>query len=225
MTYQYTLTNGEQSPVSTATFTVKGISTTPMSTVNYGKLNDNTLTICNTTTTEKVLVYGSISGTTCAKGILGAPGELFTASGSPGGGKYSFVQLINSDTSTFTSSSGTLTCTHNAGVDKPYPYAAQINTTQANDAPYVVLPTSPYNKITRSFSASMYLIWTSGVTGSIPIPAGSIKWQFSGATTLTSGKWGSVTGSGTANSFVKATGAQSNQGYPLWTGPSDQTCN
>jgi hypothetical protein len=225
MTYQYTLSNGVHSPVSTATFTVKGLTGTPMSTVNYGKLNDNTLTICNTTTTEKVLVYGSISGTTCPKGTLGTPGELFTASGAPGGGKYSFVQLINSDTSTFTSASGTVTCTHNAGVDNSYPYAAQINTTQANDAPYVVLPTSPYNKITRSFSASMYLIWTSSVTGSITIPAGSIKWQFSGATTLTSGKWGSVTGSGTANAFVAANGTQSDKGYPLWTGPSNQTCN
>ncbi len=222
---QYTLTNGETSPSSTATFTVKGLSGTPMSTKNYGKLKDNTLTVCDTTTKETVLAYGNISGTTCDNGITGTAGELFTAKGSPGGGTYSFVQLINSDTTTFTSSSGTTTCTHNAGVDFSYPYAAQISATKADDAPFVVLPTSPYNNITRSFSASMYLLWTSSVAGSIPVPAGSVTWQFSGATTLTKGKWGSVTGSGTANAFVAATGTQSNKGYPLWTGPSDQSCN
>ena len=224
MTFGYKLTNGVDSPNATTTFTVKGFGTAKMSTVNYGKLNDNTLTICNSTSTEKVLAYGNISGTTCNVG--GTAGELFTApTSSPGTGKFTFVQLINSDASTFTSTSGTVTCTHNAGVDKSYPYAAQISATQADDAPYVVLPTSPYNKITRSFSATMYQLWTSSTTNSIPVSVGSITWQFSGATTLSGGKWGNVTGSGTANAFVPSTGGQSNKGYPHWTGPSDQTCN
>jgi hypothetical protein len=70
----------------------------------------------------------------------------------------------------------------------------------------------------------MYQLWTSGVANSIPISVGSITWQFFGATTQTNGKWGGVTGSGTANPFVASTGTQSNKGYPRWTGPSDQTC-
>jgi hypothetical protein len=224
MTFGYKLTNGLSSTNATTTFTVKGLSSGKMATANYGKLNDNTLTVCNTTTKETVLAYGNISGTTCA--VAGTPGELFTASGTqPGTGKFTFVQLINSDTSTFTSTSGTVTCTHNAGVDMSYPYAAQINTTQSDDAPYVVLPTSPYNKITRAFSASMYLLWTSSTASAIPVPIGAITWQFSGATTLTNSKWGTVTGSGTANAFVAAIGTQSNDGFPSWAGPSDQTCN
>jgi len=224
MTYGYKLTNGLSSANASTTFTVKGLSSGKLATANYGKLNDNTLTVCNTTTKETVLAYGNISGTTCA--VTGTAGELFTASGTqPGTGAFTFVQLINSDTSTFTSTTGTVTCTHNAGVDASYPYAAQINSTQSDDAPYVVLPTSPYNKITRAFAATMYVLWTSSTASAIPIPVGSITWQFSGATTLTNSKWGGVTGSGTANAFVASSGTQSNDGYPLWTGPTEQTCN
>ncbi len=46
MTYQYTLTNGMSSPVSTATFKVSGLTGGPLANTNYGLLTVDNLTGC-----------------------------------------------------------------------------------------------------------------------------------------------------------------------------------
>jgi len=45
------------------------------------------------------------------------------------------------------------------------------------DSPFVNL-NSGDSKTTRTFSAQMYLMWSSGLTNSIPVPVGSLSWSF-----------------------------------------------
>jgi hypothetical protein len=100
----------------------------------------------------------------------------------------------------------------------------------ASAAEELVLPLpSTYTTASRSFSATMYLMWQSGSTTftSIPVPIGSVAWQFSGSATepQQNSTWGSPTGSGSAGGFTAATGAAN---YPTWNGltvPPNQNCH
>jgi hypothetical protein len=68
-------------------------------------------------------------------------------------------------------------------------------------------------EVTDNFSATMYLMWSSGLTNSIPVPLGSASWQWSGdAKYNTSNQtWSLQSGSGSANTF------QSSNSYPTWS--------
>lgn len=226
---KYTLTNGETSPTSTATFTVKGLTSgkdTATSPYN-GKFSIDNLTGCTGIAAGPDLVYGNVSGPQpgCPGTTTGTPGILFTASGSqPGSGKYTFVQLITTDTTKYTSGSGTTTCTTTVGIDTSYPYKGQPTSTTATDAPETPLPSS-YTTVNRVFNATMYLLWQSTTTGSIPVTIGYQSWSSNGTGTQSGGRW-SASGSGAPNgSFTPASSTQANKGYPVWSGVATRSCN
>lgn len=229
-TFKYTLSNGQTSPAVTATFTVKGLSSgTDTATSPYGgKLAIDTLTGCSSQVGGPYLVYGNVAGPApgCSGTTTGTPGILFTASGTqPGSGNYSFVQLLTGDTTVDTNSSGgKITCTTSVGIDQAYPYGSHPTPTTANDAPEAPLP-STYVTVTRTFNATMYLLWQSTTTSSIPVPIGYQSWSFSGTGTQSKGKWTPSGSGGPSGSFTAATGTQANKGYPSWTGKAIQSCN
>ncbi len=174
------------------------------------------------------LVYGNVAGPApgCPGKTTGTPGITFDVSKytQPGTGSFSWVQLLSSDTTTDTNSGGgKYTCTTTPGIDKTYPYGSHPTPTTANDAPEAPLP-GTYVTVSRSFTATMYPLWTSSVANSIAIPIGNQGWQFSGQTTQANGKWQKPTGSGTVGSFTAANGSQADKGYPTWTGPAVTTC-
>ena len=221
-----------QNATAQATFNIAGVTSPSMSVQNFGQLTIDNLTGCSQQPGGPALVYGNISGPTppCPGSYTGTAGILFTPQGTPpsGGGSFSFVQLIDGDTTTYSGTAGTLTCSFNADLDTGYPYP-QNSAGQATDAPFVPLP-STYTTVSRSFNASMYLLWTpnpasgcpNGSACTVPVPLGYQKWQFSGSTTQSNGSWGSPTGSGgPSGSFVAALGSASS---PSWNGVSTRTC-
>ncbi len=226
---QYTLVNGQTSPTTTSTFTVKGLTGGPLSNTNYGSLTVDNLTGCPAQVGGPYLVYGNVTGPApgCPGKTMGTPGIVFDVSkyGQPSAGMFSWVQLISSDTTTSTHSNGTkYTCTTTAGIDLSYPYGSHPTATTANDAPEAPLPTS-FATVSRSFVATMYPLWTSNAANAIPVPIGNQGWQFSGQTILVGGKWQKPTGNGTVGSFTAANGNQPNKGYPVWTGKATSTCH
>jgi hypothetical protein len=229
VTAQYTLVNGQVSPTSTATFTVKGLTGGPLSNTNYGSLTVDNLTGCPAQPAGPYLVYGNVKGPVpgCPGQTTGTPGIVFDTSkyGQPSAGTFSWVQLISADTTIDSHSDGTkVTCTTSAGIDLSYPYGSHPTPTTANDAPEAPLP-STFATVSRSFTATMYPLWTSSVANSIPIPIGNQGWQFSGQSTQVNGKWQKPTGSGTVGTFTAGNGNQPNHGYPSWTGKATQTCH
>jgi hypothetical protein len=229
VTFTLNLSNG-QSPKASVTFNVAGVTSPSMGPQNYGSLTIDNLTGCSQQQGGPYMVYGNISGPApgCAGQYTGTPGMSFAPSGTQpsGGGTFSFVQLINSDSRNYTSSSGNYSCSHSSGLDTGYPYPVN-NVGNATDAPFIPLP-STYTTASRTFNATMWLMWTpstapSGCTGSactIPVPLGYTTWQFSGSTTQSNGTWGTPSGSGSAGSLTLANGA-----YPTWSNISTETCH
>ena len=230
VTYQYCVNipgfGNACSPNATAKFNISGGG--KMSSNAYNKLTIDTLTPCGGGSAGPFLVYGNITGTSCVANPGGTWGISFKPSGAPSGGTYSYVQLINSDTRTLTAAN-TITCTHDQGIDGGYPYSGIIpntNPPQALDAPGDPLQNG--YTATRSFNATMFLMWTSNVANSIPVPIWYQTWDFSGsAQQNSSGKWTATTSGtpGVVGSFISSSGTQPNNGYPAWTMVSTQTCN
>ncbi|MGB0124203.1 MAG: IPT/TIG domain-containing protein [Silvibacterium sp.] len=230
VTYQYCVNipgfGNACSPNATAKFNISGGG--KMSSNAYNKLTIDTLTPCGGGSAGPFLVYGNITGTSCVANPGGTWGISFKPSGAPSGGTYSYVQLINSDTRTLTATN-TITCTHDQGIDGGYPYSGIIpntNPPQALDAPGDPLQNG--YTATRSFNATMFLMWTSNVANSIPVPIGYQTWDFSGsAQQNSSGKWTATTSGtpGVVGSFISSSGTQPNNGYPAWTMVSTETCN
>jgi hypothetical protein len=227
MTYQYTMSGGfgsVNSPVATANFNVTGVTSPSVSPQNYGSLTVHTLTGCTGVPTGPWLEYGNYTGYAppCPGPISGTPGISFTPSGTQpsGGGSFSFVQLINSDSNTYTTTAGTTkTCTFSSGLDKTYPYAA-VSQGTATDAPALQL-LSTNSSQSRSFNATMYLMWQSNSSGSIPVPLGYQTWQFSGSTNQSGGNWSTPSGSGgPVGGFTASTSSQASNGYPTWNNVS-----
>jgi hypothetical protein len=226
--YQVTFTlnyGSSQTATATASFNISAPSPATPTVSNSVLITVDTLTGCAANPGGQFLVFGNLSGAApgCGNpggtpGISFAPPTTQTPAGS-----FSFVQLINSDTTTYSRTGATLTCSFSSGLDTQYPYPVN-NVGNATDAPEAPLP-STYTTASRSFSATMYLMWQSGSTtfASIPIPIGSVAWQFSGSATepQQNSTWGSPTGSGSAGNFTAATGTSS---IPTWSNIATRTC-
>jgi hypothetical protein len=88
---------------------------------------------------------------------------------------FQWVQLIDSDRVSIKTTAGdTVVCKGTAGLDSTYPYIVGSNTA---DDPAVQLSSS-FASVSREFSAQTYLMWTSNIAGSIPVPLGSVTWAF-----------------------------------------------
>ena len=227
MTYKYTLTNGEVSPVATATFTVTGAGSMSNTSETSGKLTVDNLTGCTAQPGGPYLVYGNVTGPVpeCSGTTSGSAGIVFTPSGAPSAGSYSYVQLLSTDTRVYRTATTTLTCTTTAGIDSSYPYAGirpGTSPPKATDAPEIPLP-GTYTTASHTFNATMYLLWKSNTSNSITVPLGYQAWQFSGSTTQSGGRWGTPTGGGDpVGGFVSSSGSQANKGYPTWSNKATQ---
>jgi len=167
------------------------------------------------------MVFGNISGPNCTTnvysgqaGIIFSPPTTGTTSTPPG--SFFFVQLITGDTVTYSRTGATLNCTatNTPGLDADYPYQGKTGLS-VTDAPTTALP-STYTTASRNFAATMYLMWQSNTSGSIPVPIGSVGWSFSGSTTQSNETWGTPSGSGgSAQPFAAASGIDS---FPKWSG-------
>src|ERR1700722_12352748 len=226
MTYQYTLSSGAKSPVSTATFNVAGPASVKLYTcggnVGAGGCTANGALGKVAINPGPKLQFG---GTATNIGIE------FTASATTPSGQFSWVQEITNDVITNTPSNGgaVQTCyppeKPTAGVfpglDTSYPYGYVGTPAMTNDNPSQGL-TNVNKTVSRAFSAQMYLLWiptaaeggTGGSACTIPVPLGSVKWRYNGAAKLTNSAnntWAVTSGSGTANAFVASST------YPAWT--------
>lgn len=241
VTYEYCATdpNGNQfctSPQAKATFNAKGPdSSNALSTWDSDEATIEHLTDCTTNTKSPYLGYGDLSGPAPGCGAQsGTPGIKLTASGASGG-KYVFVQLIDADSRTYTSSAGSYTCTTSPNLDTKFPYPPYTNEPNvAPDGPQMPLP-SPDLSGQRDFLATMYLLWQpdklNGATKpSIPVPIGHQQWQFKAITDqkkpIGNGKWEKPTlnAHGDTGGYVPSQDTDNLYGYPVFTDTSNETC-
>ena len=166
-------------------------------------------------------------------------GIVFTASVSPSSppGNFTWVQLITNDVFTNTPAGGgaAIKCypPENPAVDvfpghdTAYPYPVPpTGTTQnqtENDNPSDPLDGNSYKQEARTFSASMYVMWTptaaNGCNASsctIPVPLGYVNWHFAGTAKYASGTWTLSSGSGAGYNFVVANSPSSYPGWVNW---------
>lgn len=194
----------------------------------------------NVTGTAPYLGYGDIHFPLgkCSGPFDGPPGIKLRATGGSEG-KYVFVQILNSDSRTYTHTDGTsYTCGPTEGLDGAYPFPGVDPALPAisYDGPQMPLPNS-YTTGTRSFLATMYLLWQpeqlkSTATPSIPVPIGRQQWQFGAKTyqepPINSGRWQKpiTTGHGDVGAFVTAQAGDPSYGYPQWDNVADpNNCN
>jgi hypothetical protein len=218
VSYSYTMTNGSGSvtsspvtanfniagPTNVTVFTCGGTVTGPCSSNGpLGKVvinNGPQLQFGNVTTNTNVGIQFSASAT--------AP------SGSTN--TFQWVQIITADTMQLTGCA-VLNCHPQVmggsipGLDTEYLYGTGVS---VNDNPSIGL--SPiYTEVSRNFAATMYVMWSSGLTNSIPVPLGSVSWGFSGDATLSNvskNQWTLKPGAAGNNSPF-----QSSTSYAQWT--------
>lgn len=243
ITYSYTASNGSPNSATT-TFNVEGPT--------------NSLLTAQTSTVN-ILPAGQ-SEFLGAPGLEfgfypnSPPGIDFTASATlPSGnqGAYSYVQLVGKDTGkyVFSPPANSQTCVPSGFVtssspelDNTYPYHMFNPPDSTLDAP-AQEPLPQEGEAARSFSANMYLVWTpsadsrcpSGNACTIPVPLGSVSWQYfadatntlanqtNGTTWLPSEGQGQYPGLGSANPFQPVNLAAFPYGYPMWTTTSLNT--
>jgi hypothetical protein len=196
------------------------------------------LTNCANNAKVPYLGYGNLSGPIpeCQEQQNGTPGIKLTASGASGG-KYVFVQLINSDSRTYTSAAGSYTCTTVPNLDTRYPYPPYSNEPNvAPDGPEIPLPSINISG-ERNFLATMYLLWQPDKLGgssmqSIPVPIGHQQWAFSAKADqkqpIGNGKWKTPeepNAHGDTGAYAASYDGETNlHGYPVWNDVATETC-
>jgi hypothetical protein len=190
VTYTVKLSNGSSSSAST-TFNVSGPTSAQLAT-------STSAVHISTISGQPYLQYGNQTA--------GVAGITFTGSATnSSGGSFSFVHLI---TSYQVVRSSTCSYSPGTGLDNYYPFPSSGST--ASDSPASELYSSE-SKVSESFGATMYLMWQSSTSGSIPVPLGYVPWQWSGTAVQNAGVWTVSSGSGSASAFVSSTA------YPTWT--------
>jgi hypothetical protein len=108
-------------------------------------------------------------------------GIVFNASDDPSSppGTFSFVQVIGNYYTTYSYKNGR-SCPFNFGfgLDNSNPYPPDSDTI-ADDNPDTTLYADDA-EVTADMTATMYLLWTSSVAGSIPVPLGYLDWSWFG---------------------------------------------
>lgn len=222
-------------PTTAATFVVTGgggiMASTPFSLLTISQLIPcvNGLPPANGGNTAPYLLYGLLTGYDCQLSLTGAFGMTFMPPGAPSAGIYSYVQLLNSDSRT----ENAISCTHSQGVDLSYPYSAIVGDNLAVDAPFVPLPSGYI--VNRTFNATMFLLWTPSGTNSIPVPIGYQTWGFTGEAQEEGETWvastnetpppGPLGGFETSSDVTNPGPPALDHGFPIWSGPSLETCN
>jgi len=179
--YNYTLTSGQTSPTVSATFDVQGPSA-----------------IALTTPTISPVTIGLYTGYLYMGMFVppDTPGIVFNATlqqPTAAQGTIVFVQYINQYNYQWTTSGGCPSQSDGPGIDTGYPFdesSVGATTSSTNDSPAIPL----YSNATAaqaSFNATMYLMWQPSLpaTPVIPVPLGSITWQWSGDAEQNGGTW------------------------------------
>ena len=243
VTYQYCVNipgvGNQCSGDANAAFNVTGPGDAQMTVDAYGAITISKIVDrqpCLPSDTDFFLQYGIVTGyddAVCPDlgGEIGnPPGIKFTMPEASSSGNYSFVQLVKQSTTTYSEGkNGTLSCPTKPGLDgaRGYPYPLLPGTDYTNDSPDVQLETF-YSKVSRTFKATMYLMWTSNISGSIPVPISSQSWQFTQASSRNSGYptfqswtqpvWNLIGADGDPVDYVQTAPSQPPYGYPTWTG-------
>jgi hypothetical protein len=188
---------------------------------------------CTADNTAQYMGYGNLTGPgpDCGGPQSGDAGIFFLAAGASPNGTYQFAQTISNDTRTYTSANGSYTCTTAPGIDTAYPYAGTVSAFDAVDGPEIPLPAVDTNA-SRTFNATMYLLWTSNApnSNSIPVPIGYQAWQFQASTTNPDApanqEWTVplTQAHGPVGDFISADPSQPFYGYPTWSGRALETC-
>jgi hypothetical protein len=234
-TYCATDPNGNQiceSPEAKAVFNAKSPGNLTLATDDSMLAKVQTLDGCPNGT-GPYLEYGDLSGPAPGCGDdEGNPGIHLTASGDSSG-SYVFVQVVNADISGYTHATGPSPtfCGGHAGLDKSFPFQGveKRNPQIAYDGPQMELYPNDLTG-TRTFHASMYLLWQPKAPKSIPVPIGHQDWQFlATAVRNEKGKWekhGILTASGDeGGGFVPSTPDDNAiYGYPQWSHLSSTDC-
>jgi hypothetical protein len=243
------LTNGTVGPLNAAsvTFNVTG-PTVPTVTTDPNQANPGYTGIWpNQAGTGQVLAFAGMPAP--AQVGQGLDGIILQADPQPPSapsGTYSWVQVLNYDTIQVITSAGSADRSPTSAgpfvppvLDNRYPYGSTYSVNATNDL-VVDVPALPlcqqWGEAARSFSATMYLLWTpdagaSGCSGgacTIPIPLGSVNWQWSGDAIntllpfLPSGAGYTVAAPG-CGSPLQTAGFVSASMYPSWTAVSTYT--
>lgn len=195
--YHYTLANGQNSATVTGTFNVEGPSAISLTTPTISPV--------------------SIGLSPLYMGMFvppDTPGIVFNATlQQPESvqGTIVFVQNLNEYNYQYTTSGGCPLQSYGPGIDTGYPYDESpvgATTYSTNDSPRVPLYTNA-TEVTASFNATMFLMWQPSLpsTPVIPVPLGSITWQWSGDAEQNGGTWSFAQppGSPTASTFTPST--------------------
>jgi hypothetical protein len=207
VTFSYCMNNGQCSPTGQATFDVSGATVSNM-TIPTGTVN---------VFAGPLLGYGPT-------GIAFNPTVTFPPGYTSG---LQWVQLSTGDTLTLTPvGAGAVKMCVNVtvpptstgmGLDTAYPFDRGPST---HDNPSTTLDSSQYKEETRSFSATMFLMWDPALPGgcipsssctSIPVPLGYVSWTWSGDANFNGGQWTLANGNHNIPSFVSSTS------YPTWS--------
>jgi len=124
------------------------------------------------------------------------PGIVFNASlqqPQAAQGTIVFVQNLNQYNYQYTTTGGCQLQSYGPGIDGGYPIDQSpvgATTYSTNDSPGIPLYTNA-TEGTASFSATMFLMWQPSLTSYpvIPVPLGSINWQWSGDALQNGGTW------------------------------------
>jgi hypothetical protein len=217
-----------------ASFNASGPGDAQMTTEAYGQLNidmmiDKTPCLPTSDDEDPYLEYGNISGyeLPCLGGATGDPqGIKFTPPETNSNGAYSFVQVLTGNRVRYANGSSHGAFVSTPGLDGAYPYPPLPGYLYVSDSPDSPLG-QMYKKVSRTFSANMYLMWTSSKTGSIPVPISSQKWHFKTSTTnagypapqnWTAPETEYVGKDGDPVNYIETAPNQFPYGYPIWKG-------
>jgi len=228
----------DQTAPATATFNVAGPSNPNVITCGGNVPNGNCPNGTNGPLGQVVINPGTPPTVGLGNSTFSNAGIVFNASATPPSGysnNFIWVHLITANTIAIAGTPN-VTChqitnpqnTTGTGLDTDYPFGTGAS---VNDNPDFPLETNYQGQVTNvtevndsPFSATMYLMWSPGPAPSIPVPLGSVTWQWSGDATYNSSSqtWSLKSGSGSANAFA------SSNSYPSWTSQvpfSGAVCN
>lgn len=138
------------------------------------------------------------------------PGIQFNGSATPpasDAGTFFYEQIINRYNVVYYNG-GNCSFSVGTGLDNTDPYPSIGLST--NDSPDIEVYSNE-TEATADFSATMYLMWQSGTSSSIPVPLGNVTWQWSGDAVQNSGTWSLKSGSGTSAGLVPSST------FPVWS--------
>jgi hypothetical protein len=206
--------------MATATFNITGPTGGSTTATAYQGATIQNLGSCTGHPGGIYLEFGASTGTVCqyTGGTVGIQFNSPSNYSNTSGGSFLFVQLVNQD-QVFSPNGNTAKA---AGLDTQYPYASP----PTNDGPSTQLFSSD-TSVERLFKATMYLMWKSNTSNSIPVPIAKLQWTFDGTATCSSSCGSSSNWTATTTTvppatatFTASSASQSKHDFPTWGGLS-----